>query len=201
MPSPPHTPDLVATQAVYLHVRVLLGMVVGLGLTHLLRHFARIVERPHHRPLYWIHLVWAAFMFSYLVLFWWWEFRLTGLVRWNFNLYFFITLYALLLYLLCALIFPENMREEESYHEYFLRRRRWFFGLLAMAFAVDFADTWIKGAAYFHSFGGEYVFRNLAYIVGCLIAMTTRNPVYHGSFAIGALLYQISWIGREFEAP
>lgn len=35
-----HSSDL------YLHVRVLLGMVVGLGLTHLLRNLARTVEHP-----------------------------------------------------------------------------------------------------------------------------------------------------------
>ncbi len=200
MPVSPHAPDPASMETVYLHVRVLLGMVVGLGLTHLLRHFARIVERPRHRPLYWVHLLWAVFMFSYLLLFWWWEFRLSGVVRWNFNLYFFVTLYALLLYLLCALVFPENLEEGRSYRDYFHDRRHWFFGLLALAFAVDFVDTWIKGPAYFHSFGGEYVFRNLAYIAGCLIAVATRNRLYHGGFAVAALLYQASWIARQFEA-
>ncbi len=155
MPVSTHALDPASMETVYLHVRVLLGMVVGLSLTHLLRHFARIVERPRHRRLYWVHLLWAVFMFSDLLLFWWWEFRLSGVVRWSFNLYLFITLYALLLYLLCALVFPENLEEGRGYRDYFNDRRHWFFGLLALAFAVDFIDTWIKGPAYFHSFGGE----------------------------------------------
>lgn len=195
----PHAPDPASMATVYLHVRVLMGFVVGLGLTHLLRHFARIIERPHYKRVYAVHLLWAVFMFSYLLLFWWWEFRLSHLVRWNFNLYFFVALYALLQYLLCALVFPEYLDDYADYRDYYYRRRQWFFGLLAVVFAVDFFDTWIKGPAYFHSFGGEYVFRNLAYITGCLIAIFTRNPRYHAGFAVLALLYQASWIAREFE--
>ncbi|WP_141453130.1 hypothetical protein [Pseudoxanthomonas sp. z9] len=195
----PHAPDAASMATVYLHVRVLLGMVVGLGLTHLLRHFARIIERPRHCQIYWVHLCWATFVFSYLLLFWWWEFRLSHLVHWNFNLYFFVALYALMQYLLCALIFPENLDGYASYRDYFYDRRKWFFGLLALVFAVDFLDTWIKGEAYFRSFGPEYVFRNLAYITGSLIAMWTRNPRYHAAFAVLGLLYHVSWIAREFE--
>ncbi len=43
------------------------------------------------------------------------------------------------------------------------------------------------------------MFRNLAYIAGSLIAMWTRNPRYHAGFAVLGLLYQVSWIAREFE--
>ena len=41
-----------ATTNLYLHVRVLMGMIIGLGLTHLLRHFARIVEQPKRHAIY-----------------------------------------------------------------------------------------------------------------------------------------------------
>ena len=60
------TDDPASHANLYIHVRILLGMIVGLGLTHLLRHLARIVERPQTRRIYWVHLVWAGFMFVYL---------------------------------------------------------------------------------------------------------------------------------------
>ncbi|GGD53698.1 hypothetical protein [Pseudoxanthomonas indica] len=195
----PHASDAASMATVYLHVRVLMGFVVGLGLTHLLRHFARIIERPRRYKVYSVHLLWALFMFSYLLWFWWWEYRLSHLVHWNFNLYFFVALFALLLYLLCALIFPESLDDYADYRDYYYQRRQWFFGLLALVFVVDFVDTWIKGPAYFHSFGPEYVLRNLLYIGGCVIAMITRSPRYHATFAVLALLYQWLWIAREFE--
>ncbi len=187
------------TDPLYLHVRVLLGMVVGLGLTHLLRNFARIIDQPQRKKTYWVHVLWAVFMFVYLLHFWWWEFRLAGTVQWVFALYLFVTLYALLLYLLCAVVFPEDMGNHGGYREYFFARRKWIFGLLALVFAVDLCDTWIKGQGYFNSFGPEYPVRNALYIACSLVAITTRNRWYHGTFAVVALLYQLSWIARQFE--
>jgi hypothetical protein len=175
-------------------------MIVGLGLTHLLRHLARIVERPKVRRIYWVHLVWALFMFIYLLHFWWWEFYLSHQTRWNFNLYLFVTVYALLLYLLCALIFPESVDDYQDYRDYFYSRGHWFFGLLAVMFAVDVVDTAIKGADYFRHFGPEYLMRNTGYILASLVAMKTRNRYYHGAFAVVALLYELSWILRRYEA-
>lgn len=191
--------DAHSLATLYVHIRILIGMIVGLGLTHLLRSFANLIDNPARTRPYWIHLVWALSMFLYLLHFWWWEFRLSHLVDWNFNLYFFVTLYALLLYLLCAVVFSDSVAAHGGYREYFYARRHWFFGLLAVVYAVDLVDTWIKGAAYFHGFGLEYPIRNASYIALCLIAMATRHPAFHGTFAVVGLLYQLSWIVRQFE--
>ena len=188
-----------ATDPLYLHVRVLLGMVVGLALTHLLRNFARIIDRPTRAKAYWVHMLWAIFMFIYLLHFWWWEFHLAGMVQWTFLLYLFVTLYALLLYLLCAVVFPDDMGSLADYREYFDSRRHWIFGLLALVFAVDLCDTWIKGRQYFESFGVEYPIRNLLYIACALVAIGTRNRWFHGCFVVLAVLYQLWWITRQFE--
>lgn len=185
--------------AEYLHVRVLIGMVVGLALTHLLRNLARIIEQPRRKPVYWVHLVWALSMFVYLLSFWWWEFRFAERTVWSFNLYLFVTLYALLLYLLCALVFPEDMGDYPDWRSYFYARRGWFFCLLALAYAVDLADTWFKGADYLAAFGPEMLLRNLAYVVLSLVAVATRNPLYHALFAVAGLVYQVSFIIRQFE--
>jgi hypothetical protein len=184
---------------IYLHVRVLLAMIIGLGLTHLLRHFAMIIERPRKAGIYWVHLIWALSMFLYLLHFWWWEFRLESVHRWSFNLYLFVVIYALLLYLLSALIFPDSVAEYGGYRDYFYSRRQWFFGFLAIMYVVDYADTWVKGVDYLRSFGIEYPIRNISYIVLSIIAMSTRNARYHATFAVGGLVYQLSWIVRAFE--
>ncbi len=194
-----HDADAASHATLYIHVRILLGMIVGLGLTHLLRHVARIVERPQAHRVYGVHLLWAGFMFFYLLHFWWWQFSLSHQSHWNFSLYLYITLYALLLYLLCALVFPESLPEGSGYREYFYARRRWFFGLLALMFVVDIGDTLIKGQAYLQQLGPEYWFRNVAFVLASLVAVVTRNPRYHGGFAVAALLYELSWIWRRYE--
>lgn len=185
--------------SLFLHVRVLLGMVVGLGLTHLIRHFARIIDRPVRQRAYWVHLLWAISMFVYLLHFWWWEFRLANTVHWTFMLYLYVAMYALLLYLLCAIIFPDSLEGYADFEDYFYSRRKWFFGLLGLAYVVDLGDTWIKGHHYFESFGPELELRSLVYVVLCLVAIATPNRRFHAAFAIASLVYQLSWIVRQFE--
>jgi len=184
--------------ALFVHVRVLLGIITGLGLTHLLRNFADLMDRPAKRT-YWIHLAWALYVFLYVLHFWWWEFRLSLLNPWSVNVYMFITLYALLLYLLCAFTFSARIDEYPGYREYFYTRRHWFFGLLAAIFLVDMWDTWIKGARHFQDLGIEYPVRNITHVALCLVAMKTRNPAFHSVFVLAALAYEITWILRAFE--
>lgn len=194
-----HDADPASHASLYIHVRILLGMIVGLGLTHLLRHVARIVERPQAHRVYGVHLLWAGFMFVYVLHFWWWQFSLSHQAHWNFTLYLFVTLYALLLYLLCALVFPESLADGVGYRDYYYGRRRWFFGLLAVMFVVDAGDTLIKGSAYVQQLGSEYWVRNAAFVLASLVAVVTRIPCYHGGFAVAALLYELSWIWRRYE--
>ena len=176
---------------VYLHVRVLFSMILGLGVAHLLRGIARIVQHPRKYRIYWVHLMWALFLFLYLLHFWWWEFYLQKLLQWTFPLYFFIAIYATLLYLLCALFFPEEMSEYDGYRGYFYSRRQWIFTFMAILFAADVIDTLIKGSAYRAHLGMFYDIRTGAYIVLCLLAVKMRSPRFHAVFAILAVAAEV----------
>ncbi|MEI4926818.1 hypothetical protein Q8G50_30355, partial [Klebsiella pneumoniae] len=58
------------------HVRIIIGVVMSLGLTHLLQGIASLVQHPEPRKVYMVHLLWVVSMVLYLLHFWWWEFRL-----------------------------------------------------------------------------------------------------------------------------
>lgn len=47
----------------YSHVRVLFSIILGLGVSHLLRGVARIMQHPKQYRVYWVHLAWALFLF------------------------------------------------------------------------------------------------------------------------------------------
>jgi hypothetical protein len=137
----------------YLHVRVLFSIILGLGISRLLSGVARIVQHPKQYKVYWVHLAWALFLFLYLIHFWWWEYRLQEVRQWTFLLYFFIAMYAVLLFLLCVLLFPEEMKDYDDFKSYFYSHHRWIFSLITVLFIADFADTLIKGSAYLHILG------------------------------------------------
>jgi hypothetical protein len=181
----------------YLHIRTLISLVIGLSITHNLSGLASIVQHPVRRKLYAVHLIWAASLLLGSIHFWWWEFRLHEL-SWTFGRYLFVISYASLFYLLAVMLFPKEMDEYDGYRDYFLSRRKWFFGILALTYLADIPDTLLKGQAYLASFGWEYPVRMAAYMVLFGIAMFTRNARFHAAFAALSLIYQISYILRLY---
>lgn len=182
------------------HIRIVMGMVVGLGVTRLLTGVARIIQHPGQYRLYPVHLAWVASVLLTLIHFWWWEFGLFGITRWTFEAYLFIVAYAVMLFLLSALLFPDSMFDYAGYEDFFISRRGWFFGLLAATFAADLVDTLIKGKEHFERFGWEYLIRTPLLFTLCIVAAITTNRRFHAVFVAGTLIYQISWILRLFDS-
>lgn len=184
---------------VFEYVSVLTSIVVGLAIAHLLRGVVGIIQHPGRRPPYPVHLVWVAFMFFQAVFFWWWEFKLQASVQvWTFELYVFVLFYSVIIYLLCALLFPSDLDDYSGYEDFFMSRRAWFLGLLAAFFVIDFWDTWLKGAEHFASLGVEYPISSACYVAACVVGMRTSSRRFHAAFAVIALLYQISWALRYY---
>jgi hypothetical protein len=179
---------------IYLHVRVVISIIVGLCITTLLSGFARFVQHPRRERASLLHLGWAASILLWVIHFWWWEFRLASIQRWNFETYLFIIFYATLYFLLSKLLFPDDISEYGGYEQYFLSRRRWFFGLLAATFVFDYIDTALKGTAYLHSFGIEYPIRLAVYLLLCALAIVFNNRRLQLAILTLTIAYQIAFI-------
>jgi len=192
MVSSPSNPDL------YLHIRVVISIIVGLCITTLLNGFARFVQHPKRAKVSILHLGWAASLLLWVIHFWWWEYRLTLVEQWTFATYFFVILYAILFYFLCTLLFPSDLKDYSGYEDYFISRRKWFFGFLAATFVADIIDTTLKGSTYLHSFGIEYPIRITGGLVLCFIGMFIRNRRIQFVLLAVSLLYQISFILRLY---
>jgi hypothetical protein len=177
---------------VFLHVRVVMGIVVGLSIARLLNGAAYFLQHPGRRPASPIHLGWAGTLLLSLVHFWWWELQLASLPSWRFQTYLFLTAYTVVLFLLCSLLFPDEISEYGTYEQFFLARRRWFFGLLAVSFLFDFADTLLKGWQHLQELGRVYEAGLVVQSALCVVAMITPNRRFHLAFAAAALVYQLS---------
>ena len=191
--------DLATGAEVFPHIRIVMGMVIGLGMTRLLSGAARMVQHPRGYKLYATHLAWVASVLLMLIHFWWWEFGLFAIERWTFGTYLFIVCYAVLLFLLCALLFPDSMLDYKGYEDFFISRRGWFFGVLGATYLFDVIDTLIKGPAHFERFGTEYLIRTPLLVALCIAAALTADRRFHAAFVAFTLIYQISWILRLFD--
>jgi hypothetical protein len=188
--------ETVSPPEIFPHVRIVLGMVIGLGIARMLGGIAGFIQHPGRHRVSLLHMLWVGSILLELVLFWWWEFGLSHVPNWNFSVYLFLVGYAVVLYLIAALLFPDNIAEYAGYEDFFIQRRRWFFGLLAAAFLLDVVDTMIKGSEHWSQLSGDYLVQVPIGLVLCLIAYMSARRGVHIALAGVHILYQFYWIGR-----
>lgn len=187
-----------AAPELFPHIRIVMGMVIGLGVTRLLAGVAGIVQHPRRARLSALQLLWVAAVLLELIHFWWWEFALFELRDWSFGVFFFIFLYTIVLFLQAALLFPDSLAEYSGYEDFFLRRRPWFFGLFAANIVCDLIDTYIKGETHWEKFSFEFSLQVPIGLALCAVAIWTPDKRFHLALVCFYILYQLSWIFRLF---
>ena len=135
------------------YVMALVSIVVGLGLTHILKALGAAIHRlkKHDKPvrLEAVYLLWIAFVLIWLVSFWWWEFKFKTIdLQWTFESYLFVLFYAIVLFLTAVILVPNYMEGVKDSYEYFMSGRRWFFGMVILANFIDVGDSMLKGVAW-----------------------------------------------------
>ena len=182
----------------FIHLRILMGTVIGLGMARLLLGFAGIIQHPHRAKLSATHLIWAVSIFVTLVHFWWWEFALFTVPQWTFGAFIFPIAYCTALFMLCVLLFPDDIKEYDGYEDFFMSRRAWFFGFFGATVIFDIFDSSLKGWDYLTTFDLEYAIQVPVSLALCCIAIYSKNRRFQLIFAIVQILYQLSWVVRLF---
>lgn len=177
------------------YVMVLISIIIGLGIAHILLGLGGMVDRLTGRDepklrLSIAHAAWLADTFLWLVLFWWWQFRLEVLwEEWTIGVYFFLVMYAVVLFLLAVLLVPKSWDGITDLGDFFLRRRAWFYSTWIIGTLFDICDSWLKG-------GAEYIVSETpwvivywsAAIVLCAIGIRSRSMRYHVTIGVALLL-------------
>lgn len=193
--------DPQAVNELFPHIRIVIGMVVGLAIARLLTGIARLIQHPKRYRVSLIHLLWVFSLLAELALFWWWEFALSRLPSLTFGTFIFLIVYALTLFLLCALLFPEDLDEYADYEDYFLNRRRWFFGLFALIFVLDVVDTALKGPARWNHYSADYLVQVPLGLGLCLVGSLYPNKRLQLAMALLHITYQVYWTAKVLTAP
>lgn len=182
----------------YLHIRVVLGIILGLGITTLLNGVASIIEHPRRYHWSWVHMGWVVWALISIVTFWWWEFGLSEVRRWTFGSYLFVILYCALFFTVSTLLFPKDVREFGSYEGYFLARRPWFFGLIALITLFDLVDTALKGASRWTALGVAYPIHAVVMLGVAALGIKLASKRAQLTLVVIALAYQIVYFALEY---
>ena len=165
------------------YLSVLISVVIGLGVVHVLQGIGRLISRPKPPRLYWIHSMWVVQSLLFLFYFWWFQLGYRGTVEWTSALFAFVLLYAIALYLQCAIIVPEE--PQSDYEEYFNEKSRWFHSVVLLVLVLDAIDTHLKpeGVGLGETIQQTIVIRS-SFAVLLILAIYTKKKWYHGLVAV-----------------
>ena len=187
-------PDPALVHDLFFHVRIVIGVVLGLAIARLLQGLATLIEHPGRIRLWWVHLGWAAWAMLFVTGFWWAEFELSRVADWTVIKFLFLLLYSSLYFLVCTILFPVGPPDEAGFQHYFISRRYWFFGFIAGIALLDIGDTLLKGAAHLAALGAGYVIYIAGLIAIAAAGVICRSARGHAVILMLALLLQIAWL-------
>lgn len=182
------------------YVMVLVSIVIGLAITHLLNALAAAIHRlrGHGPPLRLepVYLLWMVFVLTWLVSFWWWEFKFQeSAAVWSFGLYLFVIAYAVALFLLAAVLVPSRMIGVEDSYEYFMDGRHWFFlGVLSVT-ALDLVDSFLKGTEW--GLRPSYLFQTVVLVVAAVAGILSTRRSVQLACAVAGVVIQLTYMFME----
>lgn len=193
-------PSLVAAHETFVHIRIIIGMILGISVARLVTGMTRFIQHPGRERPYGLHMAWVAFVLLFIVHFWWFEFALFHIQTWSFGTYFFLIVYAGIFAVLAALLFPDDIAEYNGFRGYFQARRKWFYSALLVLFVLDVIDTLLKGVDYYVlHYGWDYPVRQGFFVAGTGLALFIKSETYQAILVYAMLLAQVVWILSLFE--
>jgi hypothetical protein len=179
------------------YIMVLISIIIGLGIAHILLGIGGIVDRLTGRgeqlTLRLAYFAWLANTFLYLVGYWWWEFRFTEFVEvWSVGLYFFLIIYAVVLFLTAAILVPRNWRGVTDLGDFFLGRRAWFYSAYLLVICLDILDSYLKnGIDYIVGQGVFSVAFWLASVAVCVFGIRSARLRFHMVAGVVILIWNV----------
>ena len=168
------------------YLSVLISIILALGMTRVLAGVGEMLQARSRRHIYWVHALWIANLFIYLVVAWWIFYRWRNQQQWTFYLFIFVLASPTILFLASLLLFPREGVADESvnYKTHFYANHRAFFILMALFGPVDIVDSLLKGMPHFLELGLPYYVSSSVFLAGLTTAAITRNQRFHQFYAV-----------------
>jgi hypothetical protein len=173
---------------------VLISIIFGLALTHLLRGLGRIIQMRHETRPYWVHIVWTINVVIYVLSIWWSMYWWKGLGDWTFEWFFFITGFAIAIFVWAYVLFPAEFAPGVDFRAYFFANRRWFFGLQVVVVLTDVPETLEKAVMHLRPVPVQYGYLIGGLLLVSIVGLITDKRRIHAALCIVWLLMVLSYL-------
>ena len=123
---------------------VLVSIVIGLGLTHLLRGLGHAYYFGRGTNMDLAHVAWTIAVFFILVLNWWVFLLWRDFSAWTFSTFFLVILWTTSLYALAVALYPPGLAKGADYKSLFVENRTWFLATFTIMCLLDILVTAVR---------------------------------------------------------
>ena len=89
--------------------------------------------------------MWTLNVLLILLLNWWVLFLWVDHTAWSFDIYLLLIGWGIALYMLAVILYPPDIKRDDSYEQIFEQNRTWLFGAFIVFVALDVAQTAVRG--------------------------------------------------------
>src|SRR5438270_12899152 len=120
------------------YLSVLLSIIIGLVYTQVLTSCGRLIRHREHVRVYWPPLLWAGTLILIYVQVWWSMFGLRLYQNWTFLTFFVVLLQTVTLYMMAAVVLPEQIDGTLlDLRSFYAKQRGWLLGFLLATILVS----------------------------------------------------------------
>jgi len=178
------------------YLSVLLSIIIGLGLTQVLTACGRLIRHRERVRVYWPPLLWAGTLLLVYVQVWWSMFGLRLFQNWTFLTFFVVLLQTVTLYMMAAVVLPEQIDETLlDLRSFYANQQRWLLGFLLATLVVSaIKEVLLVG----HLPQGLNLVFHVLLGLACVSGLLIRRPRYHELLAVGAAAVLIAYVALLF---
>ncbi len=179
---------------VFEYIGVLISVIMGLAITHLAVGASKLIQNRETSKLCLPHALWTINVLLHILMIWWGMFWWSELEDWTAYYYLGITLYAVVLFLMAAMLYPYDMHDDIDIEAYFFRNRVWFFSLMIIAWTLDIPETVGKEIAGLRETPPRYFIFVSSMIALGIVGIVSSNRSVHRALPIAWVLLVGSFI-------
>jgi hypothetical protein len=95
----------------FTYLSVLIGLILGLGITQLMEGFGRLLQLRDRMIRYWPVKLWGGVLLMFHIQAWWAMYELRHIPHWTFPSFIMVLIQPVLLFLLSALALPDSRED------------------------------------------------------------------------------------------
>lgn len=178
------------------YLSVLLSIILGLGLTQLLTAVGRVIRHRDRVRVDWLPMLWAGVLLVVYVQVWWSMFGLRELRSWTFVEFLIVLLQTVTLYMMAAMLLPEQVEESGAdLRGYYDRHHRWFFAFFLATLVISVGKDVVIGRRLPEL--SNLAFHGIFAAISLSAILVARRR-YHEIVGITAAVAIVAYIGLLF---